>query len=347
MKKITCITGTRPQLIKHAVLSRALQENFHVESLYTGQHYNFELHELLKKDLLSELNFHNLKLDYNEAPAQRLGEMVLKTAAFLEASKPQAVLVYGDTDTTLAGALAATKMNLKLIHIEAGERSFNRDMPEEFNRIATDAAAHILFCASYTALENVQKEQHKGVVYYSGDLMKDLLMQKAELFQNPIIDAPYIFCTIHRNYTRQNVAKLEELLHVLATLNQIIVFPVHPATQPMIEKLKSNKGNFPNIRFLSPVSYSDSIRYQKFASAVITDSGGIQKEAYWLKRRCITVRKETEWVSTLNGNWNQLVYNDLSVIKKKLQTTLGTHDPELYGNGKAAACITENLVHLI
>jgi UDP-GlcNAc3NAcA epimerase len=346
MKKIVCITGTRPQLIKHAVLTKVLQEHFEVDSLYTGQHYTYELHEGLKKELFAGSQFHDMLLEHTE-PAKRLGEMLQKIAGFLETSTPDAILVYGDTDTTLAGALAANKMQAPLIHVEAGERSYNRIMPEEHNRVITDAVSDILFCASTIAQENLYKENNHGKIIYSGDLMKDLLLQTAQFFQKPIVDKPYIFCTIHRNYTNQNEAKLRALLAALSTLPYKIIFPVHPATLSSIKKIQQVETRTSNIHFLPPITYTESIRYQKFAESVITDSGGIQKEAYWLKRRCITIRKETEWVSTLKENWNQLLYKDLSKLPALLNTPLGMYDTTLYGDGHAATCITEHLIHLI
>lgn len=347
MKKIVCITGTRPQLVKHSVLVSQLEAHFLVDSLYTGQHYDYTLHEGLKKDLFNKVQFHNLQVLHAHEPAKRLAEMIAKIAAFLQTAKPHAVLVYGDTDTTLAGALAANKMNIKLIHVEAGERSFNRSMPEEHNRIVTDALADFLFCASYMAVKNLNQKKQRKEIIYSGDLMKDRLLQTAQLFQTPMLNEPYFFCTIHRNYTNHDSAKLQALLDVLAMLNEVVVFPVHPATQVTIESIKHVKGKYANIRFLPAVPYTDSIRYQKFAQAIITDSGGIQKEAYWLKRRCITIRKETEWTETLNGHWNQLAYDDLSQIPILLQAPLGMHDENLYGNGSAASCITKHLIRLL
>jgi UDP-GlcNAc3NAcA epimerase len=287
-----------------------------------------------------------LELDYKEAPAQRLGEMIIKISGFLQTIKPDAVLVYGDTDTTLAAALAARKMQIKLIHVEAGERSYNRAMPEEQNRILTDAVSDILFCASRAALENLGKEHNSGTIVYSGDLMKDLLLSTEILFQNPM-QGDYIYCTIHRNYTNQNPAKLQELLKVLATLKQIIFFPVHPSTQTAIKKVDGKTGIYSNIRLLPPVSYADSIRYQKFAQAIITDSGGVQKEAYWLQKRCITIRKETEWTATLKHNWNQLVYDELSTIPQLLLAPLQDHNPQLYGDGNAAICMADTLIHML
>lgn len=345
MKSIACITGTRPQLIKHAVLIKKLARSFNVQSIYTGQHFDYQLHDLLKDDLLPNVPFQNLTLEHRD-PALRLGEMIQKIGTTLLQMRPDAIIVYGDTDSTLAAALTAVKLGIKLIHIEAGERSFNRAMPEEHNRLVTDNLSDVLFCASHTAIAHLRAEQNRGTIYYCGDLMKDLLLHTSQLFQNPILPEPYLFCTIHRNYTNQNSALLKKLLHVLNDLNIAVIFPVHPATQQAIENAKFGE-HFSNIRFMPPVSYSDSIHYQKFASAVITDSGGIQKEAYWLKRRCITIRRETEWTDTLHGNWNQLLYDDFETLPERLHASLGTHKGELYGTGTASEKITEILTQIL
>ena len=345
MKNIVCITGTRPQLIKHAVFLKEAQKHYNVASLYTGQHYQYELNALFKTELFDKAPFHNLLLEQNQPAAVRLGEMIQKIAAYLRENEPEAVVVYGDTDTTLAGALAANKTNIPLVHIEAGERSYNPEMPEEQNRRLTDMLAAVLFCASHSAMENLQKENIRGTAFYCGDVMKDLLLQTAELFQNPMLDEPYFFCTIHRSYTKQNRIVLTQLLEALGALQTLVIFPVHPATQQTISELE-HQAAYKNIRFLPPVSYNDSIHYQKFARAVLTDSGGIQKEAYWLKTPCITIRKETEWTDTLKGNWNQLVYEDLSVLPQLLQAPKEHHDSGLYGSGNAAACIVHHLKQL-
>ena len=349
MKKIVCITGTRPQLIKHSVLIKDLKQYFFVESLYTGQHYQYELNGLLKKDLLNDEIFHEIKLSAAEKPAFRLASMIAGISTFLDKSQPDGVLVYGDTDTTLAGALSANKMNLQLIHVEAGERSFNNSMPEETNRILTDALSHFLFCSSEISLQNLKKENNNSNTILSGDLMKDLLIQTAGKLSNPIIQEPYIFCTIHRDYNKNNNYKLRQLIQVLTSLNYSIIFPVHPATMVTINSLglKIINNKYENIHFLMPLTYTESIHYQKFAIAIITDSGGIQKEAYWLKVPCITFRKETEWIETLKGNWNQLVYEDINSLKELLVQPTSNHNENLYGSGNAAEKIAKSLYHLL
>jgi UDP-GlcNAc3NAcA epimerase len=348
MKKIVCIIGTRPQMIKHSVLINSLKTSFEVETLNTQQHYSYELNALLQEDLFSNVEFEQLDLDPNHSPAIRLGEMIMKIGSYLQFSKPDAVLVYGDTDTTLAGALATKKCKYQLIHVESGERSWNNEMPEEQNRILTDSLADILFCSSSPAYNTLKKEKNKSIIF-SGDIMKDLLYEKASVIVRPPIDGEYVYCTIHRNYNQNNPLKLQEVLNQLQLLGTLVIFPIHPATLKTAKGFGIHLNSYSNIKFLSPLSYSDSIHYQKYAKAVITDSGGIQKEAYWLKRPCITIRKETEWIETLKGNWNQLIYNDLHLLGDLIQNhpEENYYEPSLYGNGNASSIILENLSSLI
>ncbi|MFN2457232.1 MAG: UDP-N-acetyl glucosamine 2-epimerase [Chitinophagaceae bacterium] len=346
MKKIACVVGTRPQLIKHAALKHLLEGVFVVKTINTLQHYQYELNELLKSDLFLSEPFIDLTIEELH-PAIRLAEMIRGITIHLQTIKPDAVLVYGDTDSTLAGALAACKIGIQLIHIEAGERSYNKTMPEEHNRVLTDAVADILFCVSRNAMENLHKENNSGISFYSGDLMKDMLLQKAAELSTPLRDDPYVFCTIHRDYTKHNLTKLKELFSTLQQLFTTIIFPLHPATQQTIQKSGIALHSYDNIIFSPPLSYSQSIHYQKFAQAIITDSGGIQKEAYWLKRPCITIRKETEWIETLTGNWNQLVYENLSQIPELIKKQNGYYNAELYGDGTAGILIRNKLATLI
>lgn len=349
MKKIVCIVGTRPQLVKHSVLINLLKQDFLVETLNTCQHYQFELNELLQEDLFENEFFLQLDIARDLLPAARLGEMINKIANYLNKSKPDSVIVYGDTDSTLAGALAAHKSKINLIHIEAGERSGNMEMPEENNRIITDSLSDILFCSSKKALLNLNKESSSKKVIYCGDLMKDLILKKSSLATRKSLNKDYIYCTIHRNYNQNNPRKLQELLKALQLLNTTIIFPLHPATLKTIQSFCPDLEAYANIQFQSPLTYSDSICYQKFAKAIITDSGGIQKEAYWLKRPCITIRKETEWTETLKGQWNQLLYENISLLHDYLYTqpVERCYDPELYGNGNAGNIINTNLISIL
>jgi UDP-GlcNAc3NAcA epimerase len=348
MKKIVCIAGTRPQIIKNSILVSSLQSSFSITTLNIYQHYDCGLNDLLKNELYIDHIFHDVTLD-NTIPAPRLGEMIIKISSLLQKLNPDAVLVYGDTDTTLAGALAANKTGQCLVHIEAGERSCNFEMPEEYNRIITDALSDILFCASLPAIENLKKEKNERQIIYAGDVMKDLALKKASLFLKPPINEEYIFCTIHRNYNQNNIEKINKLLDALQQLDSTVIFPAHPATLKTIEQLIQKENKYSNIRFLPPMSYFQSIHYQKFAKIIITDSGGIQKEAYSLRRPCITIRKETEWKETLKGNWNRLVYDDFSELKDfiNLQPDEKAYDQNLYGNGNASDIIHQQLISLI
>ena len=347
LKKIACLIGTRPQLVKHSVLLKHLQKKYNVTTINTSQHYDYELNDLLTSELYVQQNFIHLSLQYNNDPTKRLGEMIIKLREQLENTAWDAVIVYGDTDTTLAGALVANKSGITLVHIEAGERSYNKAMPEESNRMVTDSLSDILFCASEKGISQLQQEGKVKNVFYSGDLMKDLLLETAAPFKTPPLTEQYYYCTIHRNYTNKNLQKLTELLHALAQLKELVIFPIHPATLKSIEKLEIDKSTISNIRFLSPLKYSSSIHYQKFAKAVITDSGGIQKEAYWLQRPCITIRKETEWTDTLIGNWNTLLYEDLNQLPNLIHTNKTHYNNELYGKGTSGEIIINTLALLI
>ncbi|MGZ5246434.1 MAG: UDP-N-acetyl glucosamine 2-epimerase, partial [Flavitalea sp.] len=255
-----------------------------------------------------------------------------------------AVVVYGDTNSTLWGARAAELSGIPIIHVEAGERSFNQEMPEENNRIITDRLSTIRFCVSDKSLINLEKEGLAHNSFVTGDIMKDLLMQKLSNPISRIINHPYYFASIHRNYTQQDHIKLLEIIHSMNDLEHPVIFSLHPSTRKILHKAGINIDNHTNIQFLEPVDYSASISYQFYSVAVLTDSGGIQREAYWMKKRCITLRKETEWTETLNGNWNQLVY-DQPDLAKSLQFPLGTYDPELYGTGNACERISQIIKH--
>ena len=349
MKKIACIIGTRPQLIKHAALIEELEKYFFVNTINTLQHYSSELNHVLKDELYGNKNFCDLSLGLGDlSPAARLGKMIYELAIVIDQQKPDAILVYGDTDSTLAGAITAQKAGIPIIHVESGERSYNKEMPEEMNRVITDYLSQIHFCSSEESIDNLKKEKITNHVFYTGDLMKDLLFSKLNQLADPKIGA-YIFCTIHRNYNKNNPTKLQELLDSLNGLSMTVMFAVHPSTVAAMTTFGIDTANYKNIQILPPLSYLQSLSSQKYSSAVITDSGGIQKEAYWLKKPCITIRKETEWKATLTGNWNQLLYDDLSKLDALLKNTPDTsqYDEQLYGSGNVSTIITNALLQLI
>lgn len=349
MKKIACIIGTRPQLIKHAALLKELEKEFEVQTINTLQHYDEELNAVFKNELYTEHRFIDLPISSADFSSSiRLGKMIEGLSALITYDQPDAVIVYGDTDSTLAGALVANKNSIPLIHIEAGERSFNKTMPEESNRVIADYLSQIHFCSSAESIENLKKEGIDKNVFYSGDLMKDLLQSTSGSLVKPV-SYDYIFCTIHRNYNKNNPSKLKELLVALNSLDKKILFALHPATLKSLASFEIDLDNYKNIHILAPLSYTQSISYQKYSSAIVTDSGGIQKEAYWLKKPCLTMRCETEWMATLRGNWNQLLYQNLSALPVLLNTIPSEkdYDDTLYGNGQAAKIITNTISRLI
>lgn len=336
MNKIVTVVGARPQFIKHFPLEIELKKYFNVVSIHTGQHFDDKMSKIFFDEL------HISKPDYQlnltkTSHAGQTGEMLLHIEEILLKEKPAAILVYGDTNSTLAGALAASKIHIPVIHVEAGLRSYNKEMPEEINRIMTDHVSSLLFCSSQIGIQNLSKEGVLNGVSECGDLMKDALNILKDKLSNHLKE-PYIFATFHRPYNTDNFERISEILSNLNNISSKVVFPVHPRTRKVLEFSKLRFSDFKNILFIEPVGYIDSLSYQKFSQCIITDSGGIQKEAYWLKRKCITIRSETEWVETLVGNWNQLVFEDLSLINKAINnpTDEQLYKIDLYGKGDAS-----------
>ncbi len=343
MKKIACVIGARPQFIKHFPLEIKLKEVFQVVSIHTGQHYDDKMSNVFFEELNIEKPAYQLSLTKTSHGGQA-GEMLSLIEDILFKEEPDAMLVYGDTNSTIAGALAAAKLNIPVIHVEAGLRSFNRTMPEEINRVITDHVSALLFCSSEVGVRNLEKEGLKSGVHVCGDLMKDALHILAGSLQK-IEESPYYFATFHRPYNTDDFNRMRTIITELDQLGKLVVFPVHPRTRKILLANGMDFSIYKNIRFIEPVGYIDSLQYQAFADCVITDSGGIQKEAYWLKRKCITVRSETEWVETLNGGWNTLLFHELSNLSTVTQTTpdIKAFDEHLYGDGLSAKAITDQI----
>jgi UDP-GlcNAc3NAcA epimerase len=341
LKKIISIIGARPQFIKHAPMQLELQKHFNALTLHTGQHYD----EKMSAVFFNELNISapDFVLDIGGAHLQgaQTAVMLAETEKVFCFENPDAVIVYGDTNSTLAGVLAAVKLQIPVIHIEAGLRSFNRTMPEEINRIVADNFSQLLFCPTAAAIDNLRKEgiDHKHI-YLCGDVMADMI----QLILPEIslkLDEPYYFATIHRPYNTDDVTRLTAILEEFQRLNHPIIFSLHPRTLKRLQTFGIDPVKYTNIRFVEPLGYADSISYQKFAACVITDSGGIQKEAYILKKKCITLRSETEWEETLTNGWNTLVFEDLSSLHEEVTKLPGAYTNNLYGDGSAARFITE------
>jgi UDP-GlcNAc3NAcA epimerase len=318
--KILTVVGARPQFIKLAPLSKILRENGINEIIvHTGQHYDENMNDLFFKELEIPDPDYNLGIGSGNH-GEQTGRMLIEIEKIILKEKPNLVIVYGDTNSTLAGALAASKLHIKLAHVEAGLRSFNKRMPEEINRVLTDHVSDILFCPTQTAVENLKNEGITNGVYLVGDVMFDALLHfskisdmKSNILERLNINQKeYYLATIHRAENTDDHERLKNILTAISKMDEIVVFPIHPRTRKMVNYYGLNgllKNN--NVKVIDPVGYLDMLKLEKNAKAILTDSGGVQKEAFWLKVPCITLRDETEWIETVNLGWNRLVGSDV------------------------------------
>jgi UDP-GlcNAc3NAcA epimerase len=315
------VVGARPQFIKAATVSRAIQVHndqhqgsTHIEEIIicTGQHYDSNMSDIFFEDMKIPRPTENLAVGSGSHGATT-GKMLERIESILLREKPDWVLVYGDTNSTLAGALAAKKLHIKLAHIEAGLRSFNMKMPEELNRILTDRISDILFCPTEAAVDNLKKEgfeKFPAQIIRTGDVMLDAALFYRQFSKKPEIpDFPnkFILATIHRAENTDDPLRVKEIFEALAEIsNKIpIILPVHPRTKSILEKEKLSFADT-HLRLISPVGYLQMIWLLEHCSMVMTDSGGLQKEAYFFEKFCITLRDETEWTELLEAGVNQL-----------------------------------------
>lgn len=345
---IVSVIGARPQFVKAAVLSNEFRKHgIKEEIIHTGQHYDYKMSEVFFEELgLPGLSI-NLNLGSGSHGKQTADMLTGIERVLLErVGKISHVLLYGDTNSTLAGALAASKLNIPVIHVEAGLRSFNKTMPEEVNRILTDHVSDLLFCSSDEGQKHLSDEGITEGVFVVGDIMLDAFTIYGDLAQKKIridqilpanIIENYILLTIHRPSNTDNFESLASILQALGRIPADIVWPLHP-------RIKARVSDFAipsNVYLSEPFSYFEMMVVLSGARKVITDSGGLQKEAYWAKKPCITVRMETEWVETLHNNWNMLTGPDTENIVNAVDTYV---DPaswvELYGSGNTASKIS-------
>jgi UDP-N-acetylglucosamine 2-epimerase len=321
--KILTVVGARPQFIKLAPLSKILRENGINEIIvHTGQHYDENMNDLFFKELEIPEPDYNLGIGSGNH-GEQTGKMLIEIEKIILKENPDLVIVYGDTNSTLAGALAASKLHIKLAHVEAGLRSFNKRMPEEINRVLTDHVSDILFCPTQTAVENLKNEGITNGVYLVGDVMFDALLHFSKIsdMKSVILERlnikpkEYYLTTIHRAENTDNYERLKNILTAFSKMDEIVVFPIHPRTRKMISYygLDGFLEN-DNVKVIDPVGYLDMLKLEKNAKAILTDSGGVQKEAFWLKVPCITLRDETEWIETVNLGWNRLVGSNVEKI---------------------------------
>jgi len=320
--RIFSIVGARPQFIKLAPLSAGL-DGLHEEYIvHTGQHYDYAMSEKIFLDL--GIRKPDIHLGGGSgSQAAQTGEMMIKLETVMIEKKPDIIIVFGDTNSTLAGALAASKLIIPIIHIEAGLRSYNRSMPEEINRIVADHVSKYLFAPTQTAVDILKKEGLEENIFFTGDIMVDTMKNNLEiaLQKSTVIsdleleNKEYNLLTLHRNYNVDNTAILEHILDQLGQLGEEIIFPVHPRTRKMLATNYRVPGN---IRAIEPQGYFDFIALEHSAKRILTDSGGIQKEAYILRKACITLRSETEWVETVEEKWNLLINPADKMIASKI-----------------------------
>ncbi|MDR0537555.1 MAG: UDP-N-acetylglucosamine 2-epimerase (non-hydrolyzing) [Tannerellaceae bacterium] len=362
--KLISIVGARPQFIKAAMFSRAIQihntedraETINEQILHTGQHYDSCMSEIFFNDL--GIPRPTWMLDCAERQHGRMtGRMLIEIEEILLAERPDYLIVYGDTNSTLAGALAACKLHIPIVHIEAGLRSFNREMPEEINRILVDHASSILCCPTYESLRHLSSEGITKGVHHVGDIMYD-----AALFFSNIADKnsdalsrlnlktkTFRLCTIHRAENTDNPERLAEIIESITRMAQAdcpVVFPVHPRTEGRLREsgLKDKLDSSKYVRLLPPLGFLDMVMLEKHAKTIITDSGGIQKEAYFHRTPCITLRDETEWTETVAAGWNTLAGHKSAQILSCLDIDMEKKEIPEYGTGRTASAIIDLLV---
>jgi len=327
--KLITILGARPQFVKAAVLSRIIKKHDEVDEIiiHTGQHYDTNMSAVFFEEMDIPKPKYNLAIN-GLGHGAMTGQMLEKIEVILLDEKPDAVVVYGDTNSTLAGALAAKKLGIKLIHIEAGLRSFNIAMPEEINRILTDRISDLLLCPTDTALNNLEEEGYKNLpikVVKAGDIMKDAVSyysktssEKAKVFKSLNLEkGKFVLATIHRQENTDDLASLKAIFEALSKISkeQTVVLPLHPRTKNI---LKKNNLNY-NIKIIEPVGYFDMLELLKNCSMVVSDSGGLQKEAFFNKKPVIIARTETEWVELVTNGFGRIVGANKDKIHQAFQ----------------------------
>ncbi len=345
MKKIVTILGARPQFVKAAVLSRVISKHKGVEEIiiHTGQHYDANMSDIFFNEMDIPKPKYNLAINGLSHGAMT-GQMLIKIEEVLLNEKPDLVVVYGDTNSTLAGALAAKKMDIKVAHVEAGLRSFNMKMPEEVNRILTDRISDLLLCPTDTAVENIQNEGFENIpckIKKSGDIMKDAVeyYSKVSGEKSSIINDlnlqkdAFVLATIHRQENTDDLENLKSIFQGLEAISKVkqVILPLHPRTKAILEKNKL----FYNLKIINPVGYFDMLELLKNCNLVITDSGGLQKEAFFNKKHCIIAREETEWVELVSNGFAKIVGSDSQKMVdsfKGFQNSTVDFSINLYGN---------------
>lgn len=359
MKKIVTILGARPQFVKAAVLSRVILERKEIEEVivHTGQHFDENMSAIFFEEMQIPEPTYNLDVNGLSHGAMT-GQMIERIEKVLLKEKPDAVVVYGDTNSTIAGALAAKKIGIRVVHVEAGLRSSNMEMPEEVNRILTDRISDLLICPTDIAVENLSNEGFSNFpssVEKLGDIMKDAVLfygaqsekRSSIIHDLGLVKGEFVLATVHR---QENTDSKDRLLAIFSGLELIhqhkeVILPLHPRTKNMLKKHNLN----PNIKLIDPVGYFDMLELLKHCSLVVTDSGGLQKEAFFNKKHCIIVREETEWKELVTNDFAKIVGSDSNKINSAFQYFINKSsdfNKELYGN-EVGSKIYHSIVNLI
>ncbi|WP_142412974.1 non-hydrolyzing UDP-N-acetylglucosamine 2-epimerase [Hathewaya massiliensis] len=340
--KIITVVGARPQFIKAAAVSNVIRKEHEEILIHTGQHYD---------ENMSKIFFEELKIpkpDYNlcvgsGGHGEQTGKMLIELEKIYLKEKPDLILVYGDTNSTLAGALCASKLLIPVAHVEAGLRSFNMSMPEEQNRILTDHISKFLFVPTETAENNLQKEGIAKGVYNVGDVMFDAVLhfkkiaseKESILNKIGVEENKYILTTIHRAENTNDINRLKNIIEALNESGKTVVLPLHPRTKKYMTDYGLNFNE--NIKIIEPVGYLDMIALEMHAEKIVTDSGGVQKEAFFAKKPCITMRDETEWVETVKNGWNVIVGTNKEKILDSIINFMPKKEQEdIFGDGHAS-----------
>jgi UDP-N-acetylglucosamine 2-epimerase len=361
--KLITIIGARPQFIKAAPFSEGFRKDHNEILVHTGQHYDANMSDIFFDELGIPKPDYNLGVG-SGSHGKQTARMLEKIEDIILNEKPDGLLVYGDTNSTLAGALAASKLHIPVYHVEAGLRSYNKFMPEEQNRILTDHISDMLLCPTQTAVDNLKKEGITTGVVNTGDIMYDAVLRNIGLANqkyangawldeilsghgktNKLTEKEYYLSTIHRAENTDDPEKLSNIFKAFSELDKPVLLPLHPRTKKMIEDLDVDLNN---IVIIQPVGYLLMLYLTSNAYMVVTDSGGLQKEAYFLKTPCTTLRDQTEWIETLVNSWNVLSQIDVEEIKTKVQRTLTClqhAQPKSFGDGTAALKICEAITN--
>jgi UDP-N-acetylglucosamine 2-epimerase len=344
--KVLTVIGARPQFVKAAAVSRVLRRDHTEVLVHTGQHYDREMSALFFEELGIPAPDYELGVG-SGGHGWQTGQMLIRLEEVLLKERPDWTLVYGDTNSTLAGALAAAKLGLRVAHVEAGLRSFNRTMPEEHNRVLADHCSDVLFCPTESAAEQLGREGVTDGVHVVGDVMYDAALQfgqvaaeRSDVLQRLQLEPKaFALATLHRPYNVDDPARLSEVLAALKQLDMPVVFPVHPRTRARLSDQDTGR-----LWLIDPVGYLDMLVLEQNASLILTDSGGVQKEAYFFAAPCITLRPETEWVETVAAGWNRLAWGDAeTVLAAARQPWPDTPPPPVFGDGHAS----ERIVHIL